>query len=77
MGKKMPARAGDMRRGFDPGSGRSSGGGNGNPLQCSCLENPMDRGAWRAAVHGVAENQTWLKQLGTCLVKLIVLSLHD
>ena len=37
-----------------PGSGRSSGEGNGNPLQDSCLENPMDRGAWRATVHGVA-----------------------
>ena len=38
-------------------------------LQCSCLENPTDRGAWRAAVHGVAGSQTRLKQLGTCLVK--------
>ena len=37
-----------------PGSGRSPGEGNGNPLQYSCLENPMDRGAWRATVHGVA-----------------------
>ena len=41
---------------FDPRSGRSPGGGNGNPVQYSCLENPMDRGAWRAAVHGVAES---------------------
>ena len=39
-------------------SGRSPGGGRGNPLQYSCLENPMDRGAWRATVHGVAESQT-------------------
>ena len=39
-------------------SGRSSGGGNGIPLQHSCLENPMDRGAWRATVHGVAKSQT-------------------
>ena len=38
-----------------PGSGRSPGGGNGNPLQYSCLENPMDRGAWWATVHGVVE----------------------
>ena len=38
------------------GSGRSPGGGHGNPLQCSCLENPMDRRAWRAAVHGVRHN---------------------
>ena len=41
-----------------PGSGRSPGGGNGNPVQYSCLENPLDRGAWRATVHGVAKNQT-------------------
>ena len=39
------------------------GGGHGNPLQCSCLENPMDRGAWWATVHGVAQSGTWLKQL--------------
>ena len=38
------------------------GEGNGNPLQCSCLENPRDRGAWWAAVYGVAQSQTWLKQ---------------
>ena len=44
-----------------PVSGRSPGGGNGNPLQYSCLENPMDRGAWPATVHGVAQNQTQLK----------------
>ena len=41
------------------------GGGNGNPLQCSCLENPMDRGAWWAAVYGVAQSQTRLKQLSS------------
>ena len=41
-----------------PELGRSPGEGNGNPLQCSCLENPMDRGAWQAIVHGVAESQT-------------------
>ena len=40
--------------GLIPGSGRSLGGGHGNPLRYSCLENPMDRGAWRATVHGVA-----------------------
>ena len=51
--------------GFDPGSGRSPGGGHGNPLQYSCLENPMDRGPWRATVHGVAKSQTWLKWLST------------
>ena len=47
------------------GSGRSSGGEHGNPLQCSCLEYPMDRGAWQATVHGVTNSQTQLKQLST------------
>ena len=46
-----------------PGSGRSPGEENGNPLQYSCLENPMDRGAWRATVHVVAKSQTQLKLL--------------
>ena len=41
-----------------PGSGRSPGEGNANPLQCSCLENPMDGGTWWATVHGVAKSQT-------------------
>ena len=50
--------AGDQ--GSIPGSGRSSGEGNGNPPQCSCLENPMDRGAWQATVHGVTKSQTQL-----------------
>ena len=45
------------------GLGRSPGEGNGNPLQYPCLENPMDRGAWWATVHGVAKSQTWLKWL--------------
>ena len=54
--KNPPADAGDLRDvGWIPGSGRSPGEGNGNPLQYSCLENPMDRGAWRATVHGVTE----------------------
>ena len=47
----MPASAGDT--GLIPGSGRSTGEGNGNSLQYSCLGNPMDRGAWQATVHGV------------------------
>ena len=51
--KNPPAKAGDT--GLIPGWGRSPGGGNGNPLQNSCLENPMDRGARWAAVHGVKE----------------------
>ena len=46
------------------GSGRSPGGGNGNPLQYSCLENPMERGTWWATVHGVTKSRTWLKRLG-------------
>ena len=48
-----------------PGSGRSSGEGHGNPFQYSCLENPMDRGAWWATVHGVAKSWTRLKCLST------------
>ena len=51
--------------GLVPGLGRSSGEGNGNPLQYSCLENPMDRGVWWATVHGVSKSQTWLKQLSS------------
>ena len=56
MVKNLPANAGDvMDAGLIPGLGRSPRGGNGNPLQYSCLENPMDRGAWRAIVHRVTE----------------------
>ena len=54
--KNLPAKAGDV--GSVPGSGRSPGEGNGNPLQYSCLGNPMDRGAWGALVHAVAKNLT-------------------
>ena len=50
---------------FDPESGRSSGGGNGNPLQYSCLEKPKDRGAWRATVHGVSKEADTTEQLNT------------
>ena len=46
-----------------PGLGRFPRGGHGNPLQYSCLKNPMDRGAWRATVHGVAKSRTWLERL--------------
>ena len=53
--KKPPANAGDS--GLIPGSGRTPGEGNGDPLQYSCLENPLDRGAWWTTVHGVAESQ--------------------
>ena len=53
--KNTPANAGDIRdRGLIPGLGRFPGKGPGNPLQDSCLENPMNRGAWQATVHGVA-----------------------
>ena len=57
----------EMLRNVDliPGSGRSLGGGHGNLLQYSCLENPRGRGAWWATVHRVARSQTWLKQLNT------------
>ena len=58
------ANAGDIRdAGSIPGLGRSPGEGNGNPLQYSYLENPMDGGAWWATVHGVAKSQTGLEQL--------------
>ena len=57
--KNLPANAGDL--GSIPGLGRSPGQGNDNPLQYSCLENPMNRGAWWAAVRGVAKSWTGLK----------------
>ena len=63
MVKNPPANAGDTRDlGLISGLGRSPGGGHGNPLQYSCLESPMGRGAWRATVHGVAESQTRLSE---------------
>ena len=64
--KNPSASARDVRDvGSSPGSGRFPGGGHGNPLQYSCLENPMDRGAWWAIVPRVAKSQTGLKQLST------------
>ena len=63
-GKESISNAGDVRdMGSIPGSGRSPGGGHGNPLHCSYLENPMDRGTWQATAHRVAMSQTRLKQL--------------
>ena len=63
MVKNPSASAGDAGdRGSIPESERSPGGGNGNPLQYSCLKNPTDRGAWQATVHGVAKSWTLLEQ---------------
>ena len=62
-GKASAYKAGDL--GSIPGSGRSPGEGNGYPLQCSCLENPMDGGAWWTTVHGVAKSRTRLSDFTT------------
>ena len=63
VAKNPPANAGDPGDvGLIPGSGRSPGRGHGNLVQCSCLENPMDRGAWWATVHSVTKSLTQLKQ---------------
>ena len=59
MVKSLPANAGDAGdMGLIPGSGRSAGGGNGNPLQYACLENPLDRGVRQATVHGITKSRT-------------------
>ena len=63
VGAESACRAGDPS--LTPGSGRFPGEGNGHSLQYSCLENPTDRGAWRATVYGVAKCQTWLSDLHT------------
>ena len=64
--KDLSANVGDARDvGSIPGLGRSPGEGHGNPLQYFCLENPLDRGAWRATVHRVTQSQTRLKRLST------------
>ena len=66
MVKNPSANAGHVRdTGSIPGLGRSPGGEHGNSLHCSCLENPMDRGAWKATAHRVARSQTQLKRLST------------
>ena len=66
MVKNQPANVGDLKH-TDSIAGwrRSPGGGHGNPLQYFCLENPMDRGSWRATVRRVTESGTQLKRLGT------------
>ena len=72
--KSLPASAGDIRdTGSIPGLGRAPGGMHGNPLQYSCLENPMNREAWWATVHRVAKSWARLKQLGTqaCIIRWI------
>ena len=62
--KNLPANAGDVKdAGLIPGSGRSPEGGHGNRLHYACLENPMDRGGWQAAVHRVVKSQAWPKRL--------------
>ena len=69
MVKNLPASAGEKRDvGSIPESGRSPGGRHGNPLQYSCLENPMDGGAWRTTVHGIAESD--MTERLTLLLKL-------
>ena len=72
MVKNPPANAGDM--GFIPGLGRSPGEGNGNPLQYSCLGNPMDREAWQATVLGVAGNRTRLSNNNTVCIQIIIMN---
>ena len=63
MVKNLSANAGDT--GSTPGLGRSPGGGNGNPIQYSCLGNPMDRGSWRDTVHAVTKESDTTEQLST------------
>ena len=64
--KNLPASAGGVRdKSSISGLGRTPGGGHGNPLQYSCLGNPIDRGAWWSTVHWVAKNRTQLKQFST------------
>ena len=73
MVKNLLASAGDIRdMGSIPGSGRSPGEGHGNQPQYSCLENPMDRGAWWATVHGVTKGWTQLKLLHTHAQRVIM-----
>ena len=71
MVKNPPANAGDLRDvGLIPGWGRWPGAGNGNPLQYSSLENPMDRGAWWATVYRVTKSRTWMNYLMIVIYKV-------
>ena len=70
MVKHLVYNAGDL--GSIPGSGRSSGEGNGNPLQYSCLENPMDGGAWWATVHGVSKSRTRLSNFTFTFIRFLI-----
>ena len=77
MVKNLPANAGDIRDvGLIPGLGRSPGGRHGNPLQYSCLENPMDRGAWWAAVHRIAESDPTEACMHACTYILTNIDTH-
>ena len=69
-GKESTCNAGDQ--GSIPVLERSLGEGNGNSLQCSCLKNPMDRGAWQAAVHGVAKSRTRLSEQTTTFAETLI-----
>ena len=74
-GKESTCNTGDARDvGLIPGSGRSPGGGNDNPLQYSCLENPMDRGVWQATVHRVTKSWTQLNLLSPTTTTMMFLS---
>ena len=72
--KNPPANAGDV--GLISGLGRSPGGGNGSPLQYSCLENPMGRGAWLATVQGVAKSCTWLNDWACKITFILLMNLQ-
>ena len=73
--KVSACNAGDL--GSIPGLGRSPGEGNGNPLQYSCLENPMDRGAWWATVHGVAKSQTGLSDFTFTFTSVLIYFIYS
>ena len=73
-GKAFAYNAGDL--GSIPGSERSPGEGNGNPLQYSCLENPMDQGTWWATVYGVTKSQTRLSDFTSLKFYLIIRDMH-